>query len=71
MTAKSAKVLEEALGLPPIDRAELVEHILKSFELKSNESIDRLWAREAEDRINAYDRNELSSSDAKDVFDRI
>jgi putative addiction module component (TIGR02574 family) len=71
MTANSAKVLEEALELPPIDRAELVEQILRSFELKNNESIDSLWAKEAEDRINAYDRGEISSASAKDVFNHI
>jgi putative addiction module component (TIGR02574 family) len=71
MTAESKKVLDGALALPPTERALLVEEILSSFDFPSRQEVDALWAREAEDRIDAYDRGEMQSSPAQEVFDRI
>ena len=68
MTPQSEQVLREALGLPPIDRAELVEQILASFEFPARQDIDAAWAQEAEDRIDAYERGEIGSSPANRVF---
>ena len=71
MTAESKKVLDGALALPPTERALLIEEILASFDFPSREEVDALWAREVEDRIDAYDRGEMSSAPAQEVFDRI
>jgi len=68
MTPESQQVLREALGLPPIDRAELVEQILASFEFPARQDVDAAWAREAEDRIDAYKRGEIGSSPVNEVF---
>ena len=68
MTPQSQQILREALGLPPIDRAELVEQILASFEFPARQDIDAAWAQEAEDRIDAYEQGEISSSPANKVF---
>ena len=65
------KVFSEALQLPPIERAELIEELLSSFEFPSGKSVDELWAEEVEDRIDAYDRGELTATSAKKVFDKI
>lgn len=65
------KVVAEALKLPPVDRAELAEMLLASFETSSRAAIDQLWVREAEDRLAAYDRGELSATDADEVFAKI
>ena len=71
MTTTTQKVLKQALKLPPIDRALLVEHLLSSFELPERENIDKLWAKEAEDRIDAYDKGLISSTPAKEIFNKI
>lgn len=68
MTPQSEHILREALNLPPIDRAELVEQILVSFEFPARKDIDAAWAKEAEDRIDAYERGEIASSPATEVF---
>ncbi len=68
MTPQSKQILREALDLPPIDRAELVEQILASFEFPARQDIDAAWAQEAEDRIDAYERGEIGSSPANKVF---
>lgn len=71
MTPQSQQILREALDLPPVDRAELVEQILASFEFPARQDIDAVWAREVENRIDAYERGEIGSSPASEVFKEI
>lgn len=68
MMTNSKQILVDALKLPPIERAELVENLLSSFEFKSRKIIDDLWATESEARIDAFDRGEISSISSKDIF---
>jgi putative addiction module component (TIGR02574 family) len=71
MPKHGKQVLAEALKLPPVERAELVENLLTSFEFQSRKKIDALWAKEAEDRIDAFDRGEMAAIPARDVFAKI
>ena len=71
MTSKSEQILREALDLPPIERAELVERILASFEFPVRKDVDVAWAREAEDRIDAFERGDITSFPAEEVFREI
>jgi putative addiction module component (TIGR02574 family) len=71
MSASSEQVLRQALGLSPQDRAEIVERLLASFQTPPDPLLDDLWAREAEDRLDAYDRGELGAVPAEEVFARI
>jgi putative addiction module component (TIGR02574 family) len=71
MTAQTQQVLEKAIHLPPVERAELVEQILSSFDRPSREEIDALWAIEAEDRIKAYDQGKIKAIPASQVFEKI
>ena len=71
MPKHAEHILAEALELPPVERAELVENILSSFEFQSRNTIDALWAQEAEDRIDAFDRGEMTAIPAKDLFAEI
>ena len=71
MSEKAEKILSEAIELPPIERAELIERLLSSFEFPTRESIDELWVAEVEDRIDAYEKGQLLSIPARQVFDRI
>lgn len=71
MPKQAEHILAEALELPPLERAELVENILSSFEFQSGKTIDALWAQEAEDRIDAFERGEMSAIPAKDIFAEI
>lgn len=71
MSANSEQILKEALALPPQERAELVEQLLATFQSPPDPRLDELWAQEAESRLDAYDRGELSAVPAEEVFDRI
>ena len=65
------EVLAEALNLPPIERAALIEELLSSFDFPDRERLDRLWAAESEDRINAYERGEITATPLESVFEKI
>ena len=71
MSENTEKILAEALDLPPIERAALIEEHLSSFEFPTRKSIDALWAEEAENRIDAYEQNKLGTTPAKEVFEKI
>lgn len=71
MSASSEQVLKQALALPPQERAELVDRLLATFQSPPDPNLDALWAREAEDRLDAYERGELKTIPAAEVFDRI
>ncbi|MFZ5572503.1 MAG: addiction module protein [Thermodesulfobacteriota bacterium] len=70
MTARAEQVLAEALMLPPHERAQLAEQLFTSLDI-SDEEIERLWAEEAESRIDAYERGEIKTVSAEDVFNDI
>ena len=59
MTA-SDKILKEALTLKPAQKAELIEKLLSSLD-KPDKEIDELWAKEAESRIDAYERGKIKA----------
>ncbi len=61
MSKNGAQVLEEALALPPDERAELADRLLSSLDKELQRKINQLWAEEAEDRIDAYERGEISA----------
>ncbi|MCK4393762.1 addiction module protein [Candidatus Bipolaricaulota bacterium] len=71
MTAQTEEILSEALDLSPVERAELVEQILSSFDFPSREEIDALWAAEVEDRIDAYDQSKIKATPAHNVLEKI
>jgi len=59
MSKTGAQVLEKALSLPPSERAELADGLLSSLDASPDHRIDELWAQEAEDRIDAFERGEI------------
>ena len=62
-------ILKEALTLKPSQKAELVDKLLSSLD-KSDEEIDKLWAKEVEDRIDAYDRGEIKAVTLQEVLEK-
>jgi putative addiction module component (TIGR02574 family) len=53
--------MNEALGLPQLERAGLIEELLASFDHHSRSAIDNVWAIEAERRIDAHDAGETTT----------
>ena len=71
MTAITERVLNDALSMPPIERAELIQRLFQSFDVSEDNHIDDAWAEEVESRIDAYDKGLLTASPAEDVLARI
>jgi len=67
--AAPKNILKEALTLKASEKAELVDKLLSSLD-KPDKEIDKLWAQEAEDRINAYDRGEIKAVTLKEVLEK-
>jgi putative addiction module component (TIGR02574 family) len=68
MSLPIREIIDEALKLSAEERAELIEQILRSFDGANRPALDALWARESEDRIDAYERGEIDSIPAAEVF---
>ncbi|VGO21711.1 addiction module protein [Pontiella sulfatireligans] len=71
MTAIAEKVMESALVLSPVDRAELIERLFLSFDGATERPIDEAWKKEVDSRLEAYDAGKIQASPASEVFDRI
>ena len=61
MSKQGEQILQKALSLSPEERVELIEKLASSLDSVSREKIDGLWADEAEDRLNAYDKGEIKA----------
>jgi Glu-tRNA(Gln) amidotransferase subunit E-like FAD-binding protein len=67
MTAAAKKIFQEAITLTTDECASLLEELLSSMD-KPNPEIDKLWAKEVEDRLAAYHRGDLNSYPADEIF---
>ena len=71
MTSISKEIEEKLMKLPAIDRACIAEKLFSSLDNSQQQEIDIAWANEAEDRIEAFERSELSANEDTDVSQRI
>jgi putative addiction module component (TIGR02574 family) len=71
MSERGTQILEQALSLPADERVALVEQLLASLDAPPRPDIDAMWAAEAEDRIDAYERGEISTVSGRDVFEAL
>lgn len=69
MSKRGTELLEEALSLPPPERAELADRLLTSLDASPDRRIDELWAREAEDRLDAFGQGEIKAVSVREAFD--
>lgn len=60
-------ILKKVLSLSATEKAELVDKLLSSLDHVDPE-IDKLWAKEAESRIDAYDRGRLKAVSLEEVL---
>lgn len=67
MNTSLKQVEEQALSLNPEERAKLAEVMLESLSVPLAE-IEEAWAQEIEQRVAAYDRGDVPSYPAEDVF---
>ena len=63
------EILKEALTLKPSQKAELIDKLLYSLD-KPDTEIDKLWAKEAESRIDAYEQGQIKAVTLKEVLEK-
>lgn len=62
-------VFKEALTLKPSEKAQLIDKLLYSLD-KSDKEIDKLWAKEVEERIDAYDQGKIKAISLEKVLNK-
>lgn len=67
MNTTSQAIIEQAKQLSALEKIEVVDALLASVDKPDNE-IDRLWAKEAEDRLAAYHLGEIQTLDLNQVL---
>ena len=63
----NAQILQEALQLNPQERYIVVESLLQSLD-KPDDSVDSVWADEAEHRLQNYRDNKVQTIPFEEVF---
>ena len=63
------KIFSETLVLKPEDKLTLIDKILTSIYPK-NDGVEKIWEKESDARIAAFDKEHLTSKDEKDVFSK-
>ncbi len=66
MTVSTEQLRKDALALPLVERAALAAELLSSLD-RPDPRIDALWAREAEERMAAFEAGEMEAIPAEPV----
>lgn len=65
----SNEILKRAMELPPLEKAEFIDKLLSSLD-EPDRNIDELWAKEAEDRIEAYESGKMKALSIMEVLEK-
>lgn len=68
MNALATQVADAAMQLPSEERIVLVDMLLKSLNLPTQEDIDTLWSAEAEKRVQEINSGAVEMLDGEEVF---
>jgi len=72
MTLTKKEILLKGISeLSPIEKVEIIENLLSSFESPSRKEIDDLWALESEKRIDDYESGIIKTKSYEEVFKSI
>ena len=69
MTHAANSILNQALELTALERVDVAERLLSSLN-HPDTIIDAVWAKEADARIEAYNRGEIETVPAVEVFEK-
>jgi putative addiction module component (TIGR02574 family) len=67
MKSTAENLLKEALDLPPIERAALVDQLLTSLD-KPDEAVDEVWRKEIAARLRAYRSGTAATVSAEETL---
>ncbi len=69
MSTSANTILDQALKLSSSERAKVVEKLISSLDAPDS-AIDSIWAKEADTRIEAFEKGEIESIPAEKVFEK-
>lgn len=62
-------VFKEASTLDPFERARLIDKLIDSLD-RPDKEIDELWAKEVENRIDAYEMGKIKAVTLKEALEK-
>jgi putative addiction module component (TIGR02574 family) len=71
MSSSQEEIMGQAMALPPDARALLADRLIHSLDSPTREEIDRLWAEEAERRVQQIRNGEVKPIPGEEVFKEI
>ena len=63
------EIIDEAILLEPQDRYMVIESLVNSLD-EMDENIEKLWIKESEKRLDSYEKGELETLSANEVFSK-
>lgn len=67
MKPRTEDVLKEAMTLPAIERAGLVDHLISSLDTP-DKTIDDIWHKEIDKRLSAYKAGKMETVSVEEVL---
>jgi len=64
----SATLANEALKLPPLERAQLIDALWSSLDPAEQNAIDKAWLLESQDRLAAFRAGQLEAIDGEEAL---
>ena len=67
MTEQSNSLLRQALELSSLEKAQIIEELLVSLD-NPDTSLDAVWAKEADARVEAFNNSKISARSAEGIL---
>lgn len=71
MTVIAKEIFNQAIKLTPIERAELIESLLSSFNTPKTTEYEQEWNNEIEDRWELFEKGKMKTKNSDKVFAEI
>ncbi len=71
MKNNAQQIFKDALAMPPMEKASLIEKLFHSFDQNRQDHIDQLWAEEAESRLDGFESGEITAKPFPAVLARL
>ena len=70
-TLQKDELVADILSLLPIERLEIIDKLIASFDSDSHDEVSISWAVESERRIDSYIKGDIKEVDSDIVFNRL
>ncbi len=71
MSTLSEKIISEASRLSPLEKAEIIDGIIESFDNEPDEEVKKAWIEEAERRLVLHKKNDSEPLSEEEVFNNL